>query len=313
MDYLEVIDENYSYFNDYIDVVIGANSFLEVKDENYSYFNTVIDTVTQAPTGNTYNQLINENYSFNNTVSNALIIKVIDSYNYSSNAIAPLRISEKLVDSYTYNTDSLVKKLIVLSFEDSFSYNNQNMTTADYLQSISENYQVKTVLNTYKEVNGNLELDDTLDCWVINYETNAVSRYSNYVFDSFTNFNGNVYGVNDLGLFKLGGKTDNSKDIKSKVLTGSIDISGLGSQTYVRDIFIYHKSDGTLRLNVIANDGKVENYRLINTSDETISSKLPLSKGRKAIYWQFELTNDDQTNFEIEKIKVYKLITGKIT
>ncbi len=306
MDYLEQVEESYSYFND-MNVYTLSN---QQATDNYSYFN---DYIVESSAGNLYNETVNENYSYLNDALASIVIKVQENYSYNNTIKSPLKISESIQESYSYNTSLNVGKMIVLSFNDNYGYSNQVSTTADYLQSIADNYNIKTVVTTYKEVNGNLELDDSLDCWVVNYETNALSRYNNYVFDSFAHMNGNVYGVNELGIFKLGGNTDADKEIKSKVLTGSIDISGIGSQTYVRDMFLYHKSDGTLRLNVIANDGRVENYRLLNTSDETISSKLTLSKGRKAIYWQFELTNDDQTIFELEKIKVYRLVTGKIT
>jgi len=83
--------------------------------------------------------------------------------------------------------------------------------------------------------------------------------------------------------------------------------------SYVRDVILYQKSDGTLRLNVKANDGKNETYRILNKSNDIISSRITLSKGRKAIFWQFELTNDEQTDFELEQMKVYRVITAQIT
>ena len=76
---------------------------------------------------------------------------------------------------------------------------------------------------------------------------------------------------------------------------------------------LLQKSDGTLKLSVKANDGKNEIYKLLNPSDEIIQSKMILSKGRRAIFWQFELSNDTMTDFEIEGFKIYRVVTARVS
>lgn len=312
MNYDEIINENYAYFNDYNAMINGATAYNEFVYQGFSYSNTAGSILTPS-TSTAYTETVSDGYLYNNTPNALLSIFNSSNYAYSSTAKVSVLKKESIQENYNYTTDLNVGKVITLSIEDTFNYSSQVNTNAEYLQKISENYSVKTILNTYKEVNGNLELDDTLDCWVVNYETNSFSRYSNYSFDSFTKIGNTYYGVNELGLFKIGGTTDNGKEIKGKVLTGQIDVSGLGSQSYVRDIILYQKSDGTMRLNVYGNDNKVETYRIFNPSDDSVASRIVLSKGRKTIYWQFELTNDEQTDFEIEQVKIYRVVTSQIT
>ncbi len=306
MNYLEQVIENYSYFND----TRGGQPFTEQLVGNYSFANATIEQVT---TPGLYEEILTENYSYSNQTVGGLVVKIQQDFNYSTSFVASAAKKDTLSENFNYSDSVQVGKLISITIDDTYNYSNEVATIGDYLAKIAENYNVKTTVNAYKLVNGEIVLDETLDCWVVNFETNAFSRYSNYRFDSFTKFNDEYYGVNELGLFKLSGTTDNELEIKAKLLTGKIDVSGIGSSSYVRDIFLYHKSDGTLRLNVYANDGKKESYRLLNASEDIMSSKIVLSKGRKAIYWQFELTNDEQTDFELEQMKVYRLITGKIT
>ncbi len=260
-----------------------------------------------------YPVTISESFSFTNTNVFGFQELLTQNFNIIDSLIGKNRTNAVVSENYSIQDTVNAGKLISIIIEDNYNISNTVSTNAEYLQKISENYNINSFISSYKEVNGSLELDETLDCWVVNYETNAFSRYSNFSFNSFAKLNDKYYGVNDLGLFRLEGNLDDTKEIQSRILTGKIDVSGLGSMSYVRDIILYQKSDGTLRLNVKANDGKVETYRILNQSDDIVSSRIVLSKGRKAIFWQFELTNDEQTDFELEQMKVYRVITAQIT
>lgn len=260
-----------------------------------------------------YPVTVNENFKYSNNNVFGFEETISQNFSFTNNVVSKNNTSVSVSENYSITNETTARKLMSIIIEDNFNISNNVNTISEYLATISENYQINSFLSNYKEVNGELELDDSLDCWVVNYETNAFSRYSNYYFDSFAKLGEEYYGVNNLGLYKLGGSLDDQKEIKSRILTGKIDVSGIGSLSYVRDVILYQKSDGSLRLNVKGNDGKTECYRLLNQSDDIMSSKIVLSKGRKAIYWQFELTNDEHTDFELEQIKIYRVITGKIT
>ena len=261
-----------------------------------------------------YTVTVYEDYNYSGDNEQALLsISVSENFKYVNSVNGYNLTNTSITDNYSYTNEVDLKKIVSILIDDNFNYSNTVITNAQYLETISDNYQVNSFVNSYKEVDGELFVDDSLDCWVVNYESNAFSRYNNFNFNSFAELNQEYYGANESGIFKLGGIKDNELEIISKIVTGKIDVSGMGALSYVRDIIIYHTSDGTLRLNIKANDGKVENYRLLNPTDELVSSRILLSKGRKAVYWQFELTNDEQTDFTIEEMKIYRVVSGRLT
>ncbi len=150
------------------------------------------------------------------------------------------------------------------------------------------------------------------DCFVVNYENNAFSRYINFNFDSFGKLGDEYFALSEDGLFVLDGETDDGEDIKAKILTGEIDVSGLGVLSSVRDIFVYQSSNGTMTMNIYASDGDIETYQLFSPSERIDSSRIEdMSKGRNAVYWQFELTNDEQTKFEVDNFKLSRFIKSR--
>jgi hypothetical protein len=149
------------------------------------------------------------------------------------------------------------------------------------------------------------------DCWVVNYENNAFSRYTNFNFNSFSQLDNEYYATSEDGLYILDGDDDDGEDIKAKILTGEMDLSGLGTLSYCRNAIVTQKSDGTLTLNIYAGDEDVENYQMFGPSEKKEPTKLVLSKGRQSTYWQFELTNDEQTKFEVDNIKIHKVVRAR--
>ncbi len=260
-----------------------------------------------------YPVTINETFSYSDTDKNTLGVKVSEELSYDTTVSQSKGSFQSIQENISFTDNVTPSKLISIVIEDSFNFSNTVKSNADYLATISENLNVNAYVSTYKESNGEQIIDESADCWVVNYDTNAFSRYTRFSFNSFVKFNGKYYGSNNLGIYELTGDKDIDSEIPAKLVTGMIDFSGIGSLSYVRELFLYASTDGSIGLKVNTSDGVTENYRLLHKSNDIESNRIILSKGVKAVYWQFELSNDDMTNFNIEQFKVYRLVTTRLT
>ena len=217
-----------------------------------------------------------------------------------------------VLENYKLGSNADLKKFLSLVVSDDYGFSDSAVSNADFLFQVNEKYNINSFINLLRlNQDGELEVEESLDCWVVNADTQAFSKYNNYNFNSFALFNKKYYAANNIGLFQLDNNTlDDNKRVEMKVKTGMLNV-GNGAKSFLRDVYIYHKSDGEIKLKVITEDSLVETYKLLNPSDNLISSKIGLSKGRKAINWQFELTTDD--DFNLDEIKLYRLITGRLS
>ena len=214
-----------------------------------------------------------------------------------------------LQEGFTLSDSATPSKIIRLVFEDNLNLDDSVSNTIDFFNAVNEKMNVNAFANILKFQNGEYVLEDTLDCWVVNYETNAFTRYSNYNFNSFVKLNEKYYGLNEVGLFLLDSEdTDDGKNINAKIKTGKLDLGG-GLKTYVRDMFLYSRNDSEIYLKVIT-DNTIETYKLLNPTDNITNNRINLS-GTKAFNWQFELSTDG--NFDLENIKLNRIITSRLS
>lgn len=216
---------------------------------------------------------------------------------------------------YNYVSDTIVaedeilaSKVVSLFVLDSLNAEETNQTTAEFLLSLADNVGVSTYFNTYVEnANGELETEKTLDCWVVNYKNQAFSRYSNYNFNSFAYFNNHYYGANEVGLFQLNGDKDHNNDyIPAKIKTPMIRLGDFQSSGV--QVNITQTSNGSIKLKVLTNMGTSGEYTLIDGSDMVSSRRMLIGRGLKGTYFQFELSNDEVSNFDIAEFEVQPIV-----
>lgn len=199
---------------------------------------------------------------------------------------------------------------IGITFVSSIGIHDNNVSSAAYLEKIVQSANIESYIELYE--NGKVE--NNFDTWVINYESNAVSRYTNFNFNGFSKIGDKYYATNSNGLYLLDGtKDEDSIFIPAKIVTGNIDLSGIGVKSNARDIELYVKNDGTMTLRAYASDNQYFDYKLSKVNEVIAGSRVKLGMGRKAVYWQFELTNDQGTDFELDTTKIYKLVTGRVS
>jgi hypothetical protein len=123
--------------------------------------------------------------------------------------------------------------------------------------------------------------------YAINLDTNTVTKYENFNFNSL----GPRYGAKSDGIYRFTGTDDNGTRIDWSAKTGKLAFGA--TQTRVTDAYLNVDTDGDLTFTMTADSGTTA-----YTAKETNTMKkrkLDLAQGHKGQYWQFEVKNKAST------------------
>lgn len=151
--------------------------------------------------------------------------------------------------------------------------------------------------------------------WVLNTENVAVSQYNNYPFNSFAELNGNYYGASSDGLYLLDGDDDAGTAIQAYFRSPLTDFGNPNLKRLPEVYFGYTSSgDMVCKTTVTSLNGVKEEhwYRLearpAATVGATRETRVPVGKGLKSVYWQFELHNINGADFEINTSRFWPMV-----
>ena len=140
------------------------------------------------------------------------------------------------------------------------------------------------------------------DGWSFNLNTKAPSFYENFKFNSFARIGDEYYGCNDTGIYLLGGDLDDTTNINSVITT---NLSDLSTETYdgsrmkiVPNVYVEARSSEPMLLTCKV-EGKPCTYKFRAGKTEIASSRADIGKGLEGTFWQFELKNQNGSDFEI--------------
>lgn len=149
--------------------------------------------------------------------------------------------------------------------------------------------------------------------YVVNANTAAVSRYQGYNFNSFAKINGKYFGASDAGIYLLDGDTDAGAPIEASVLTGHEDY-GVTENKRIPVVYMGVTTTGQVRLSVTTDKGATRVYALKQKVAPLRTGRVELGKGVASRYWQWELTNMNGSDFEMESMELYPVVlTRKVT
>ncbi|MGG2100407.1 hypothetical protein [Stenotrophomonas sp. NRRL B-14846] len=143
--------------------------------------------------------------------------------------------------------------------------------------------------------------------WVMNTESRALSRYTQYPFNSFAKIGGRYYAAAADGLHRLDGDDDDGTPIAARLRLG---LSALGTRRLKRlpEAFVGYTATGTLLLHVITvneQSGQKEAaiYRILERpASSERETRWKLGKGIKAVDFDFVIENVDGADFELAAI-----------
>ena len=143
---------------------------------------------------------------------------------------------------------------------------------------------------------------------VMHTDTQAITRYNNYPFNSFARFNGVYLGAKDDGIFTLSGADDAGTLIQAAARVGITDFSTSHLKRVDR-VYVGYKTTGDMILRVTTEDKAVRDYRmsylgLIGSHTNIVK----FGRGLEARYWQFELRNENGADFELDAMEMKPFI-----
>ena len=136
-------------------------------------------------------------------------------------------------------------------------------------------------------------VDDAIQTFVANLATSAHSRYAQYGFNSFAQFNGKRYGCKSDGVYELGGDTDGANPISWTVTLGETDF-GMDAIKRLPYVYVAAKASGDLVLKVIEGPGTVHFFTVEMSSRESRAGRATLARGLSRRYWQIEIASDTE-------------------
>jgi len=135
----------------------------------------------------------------------------------------------------------------------------------------------------------------------MNVKNKALTQYSNYIFNSFCNFNGKNIGAKDTGLYDLSGSLDGTDNIEWNFRTGLLDLE-IGKVVKLLQLWFGYKAAADLKLKVIYSDGQEYEYDIESYSDTEHGSRVKVGKGIKTRYLALDVSGEEPAEFDVIKL-----------
>lgn len=166
------------------------------------------------------------------------------------------------------------------------------------IQSFASGEQISPSLNV-------IYPEPTVDAWSVNCRNGGHSQYTNYLFNDFFKLKGILYGVNERGIVRLSGDTDNGTHIEAYLSTGVTDFN-TNKKKNIANSYVDVRADGDLVIQLNADEQtNRRGYRIVHDLRNGLHRRrVKSAKGIKATNWQFELGNTKGCDFEVNSIEV---------
>lgn len=156
-------------------------------------------------------------------------------------------------------------------------------------------------------------LVDDSEGWAVNTETGGSSRYASFGYDSFATVNGRHLGVRADGVYLLEGDTDAGRPIQAGVHLGLQDF-GTSQLKHLSNVYLGVSATGGLFIKVGLGEGaeKLEyTYAARRVDAHLATQRFDLGRGLRSNYFSFELVNDGEADFELEKIEFVAVASSR--
>jgi len=151
---------------------------------------------------------------------------------------------------------------------------------------------------------------------VMNTQNQAVTEYGNFDFNSMAYLGGNkYYGAKADGIHELDGSDDAGSQIDALLST---HLMNFGSQEWkrVERAYLGLRNDGPMVLKTIVRDDATGErkeywYELTETSEAARIERIKVGKGLKSHLWQFELHNNEGSDFDLDSLEFVPIVLSR--
>ena len=246
-------------------------------------------------------QLIADALAFKDVVERLQLADTVDALQLGDQIDAFYAAFARAVDRMVLGADAVPEFTITVMLRDGFSLGVQATHEAELFAQLSD--AVGFAMS--------LSFDDgEFIAWVLNTESQGLSRYTNYPFNSFAKIGGKYYGAHTNGIARLGGPDDMGEPIKARLRLGMFDFGDRHLKSF-SEAFVGMSATGQMLLKAIFVDERsgeknMAVYKIkprpAGASRETAAS---LGKGFKAVDWDFVLENVDGADFDLQTIQFF--------
>lgn len=217
-----------------------------------------------------------------------------------------LQAAERLIDALVFDDGLEATATVTVLLRDGIRFVDDATTVAEMREVLRDalGFVVRVSIDDKRHV-----------AWVMNTETKALTRYTNYPFNSFMRVGGKVYGVTDGSLRRLGGDTDDGEPIRATIRRG---LSDLGERVFKRtpSFILGYSSSGDMRIKavIVGEDGQREAhvYRLTpQPSANPRNARAKLGRGLRSVYWDFVLENVDGADFTADVFELESMLLAR--
>jgi len=143
--------------------------------------------------------------------------------------------------------------------------------------------------------------DSVVGGYALNLAMRGLTEFTAYHYNSFATFNGVTLAAGASGVFAITGETDDGNDIDASFGFHAKE----PKYARLRDAMVNYRSDGQIILRVIPDEtDDVYEYTLNNAFATISKARAKLGRGLKGSNWQFEVSNVDGSDFEIDYIDI---------
>ena len=142
--------------------------------------------------------------------------------------------------------------------------------------------------------------------WVLNLRKKGLTEYNNFPFNSYAILRGTVLSAGDGGLFSHASQnSDAGTAISALVRTGE-ESFGTSFNKRVPRIYLGYETSGAVKFSTFTSQDGQRVYLLPDNGIRKIQQRrIPVGRGPKSPYWQFEVTNVDGADFLLSHMHVY--------
>ena len=135
----------------------------------------------------------------------------------------------------------------------------------------------------------------------INTKNQAVTEYSGFEFDSMGTINDSHFGVNENGIYILGGRNQNG----SVITTGTLDFGQQSLMHRPSNVWITMRTNGKMILTVQVNENEKYDYEVSVVNNSIHEERVKTGKGYKGRMYSFSIKNIDGADFNLNKLTLF--------
>lgn len=148
--------------------------------------------------------------------------------------------------------------------------------------------------------------DPNQTAYVINTETEALSTYKNFSFNSITYVDGVAYAACHDGFYELRGPNDDGVGINSQLVSGFFDMNDQ-QKKHVGSVYLGYTCDGPMTVSTETyGAGHAVQTNELDQRDALAprNNRVKLGKGLNSRYWRLTIRNKNGSKFELNDVAI---------